>query len=123
MDRIFLAVVGIAYFVLAIWCAVLPAETSKAVGFELKPGSGQSEFLTVYGGLEFGLGMIFLWALYRPAEVAFPLFVCLVIHGGLVLFRSVGFFLYTGIPSTTYILATTEWVVFLIAAALSWRKA
>ena len=51
MERIFLTVIGVAYLLLAAWCTFAPARTSQAVGFDLKPGSGQSEFLVVYGGL------------------------------------------------------------------------
>ena len=123
MTRIFLAVVGVAYILLAGWCAFMPEKTSKAVGFTLQPGQGQSEFLTVYGGLELALGIIFLWPLYRPEQVAFPLLVCLVIHGCLVLFRSAAFVVYSGFPTTTYLLAATEWVIFLAAAFLFWRQA
>jgi len=57
-TKIFLAVVGVAYIVLAAWCAIRPDQTSSSVGFELKPGAGQSEFLVVYGGLELGLALI-----------------------------------------------------------------
>lgn len=100
----------------------MPDKTSKTVGFTLQPGSGQSEFLTVYGGLELALGIAFLWPLYRPAEVAFPLFLCLLLHGCLVLFRTAGFFLYSGISTTTYPLAATEWIIFIGAAILFWGK-
>lgn len=44
MPRIFLAIVGLAYILLAAWCSLMPDKTSKAVGFTLQPGSGQSEF-------------------------------------------------------------------------------
>ncbi len=122
MERIFLGIVGAAYFLLAGWCSIMPDKTSRAVGFTLQPGSGQSEFLTVYGGLELALGIAFLWPLYRPTEVAFPLFLCLLIHGCLVAFRTVGFVFYSGIPTTTYALAATEWIIFIGAAILFWRK-
>ena len=122
MARIFLAIVGAAYILLAGWCSLIPDKTSKAVGFTLQPGSGQSEFLTVYGGLELALGIAFLWPLYRPAETAFPLFLCLLIHGCLVAFRTAGFVLYTGIPTATYGLAATEWIIFIGAAILFCMK-
>jgi len=67
MARIFLAIVGAAYLVLAGWCALMPDKTSRAVGFSLQTGSGQSEFLTVYGGLQLSLGLAFLWPLLRPS--------------------------------------------------------
>jgi hypothetical protein len=121
MARVFLAFVGAAYLVLAAWCAILPDTTSASVGFTLQPGSGQSEFLTVYGGLQVAIGLAFLWPLYRPSEIALPLFLCLLIHGCLVAFRTVSFSLYSGIPATTIVLAATEWTIFMGAAILSWK--
>jgi len=122
MTKIFLALVGVAYLGLAGWCSIQPAKTAKAVGFTLQPGSGQSEFITVYGGLELALGLVFLWPLFRPDEIAFPLFVCLVVHASLVLFRTISFGLFTGMETTTYYLALTEWIIFLGSAYFFWRK-
>jgi hypothetical protein len=51
MARIFLAIVGAAYILLAAWW------------------SGRSEFLTVYGGLELARGITFLRPQYFPADV------------------------------------------------------
>ena len=122
IARFFLAFVGFAYIGLGVWCAVAPQKTSKAVGFALQRGQGQSEFLTVYGGLEVALGLLFLWPLYRSEEVAFPLLACLVVHACLVLFRTAGFFIYTGFETTTYVLASIEWIICLGAAALFFWK-
>ncbi len=58
MVRIFLAIVGPAY-PFAAWCSLMPEKTSMIVGFTLQPGSGQSEFLNVDGGLELALGIAF----------------------------------------------------------------
>ena len=119
IARSFLGLVGAAYLGLGIWCAVAPEQTSTAVGFELRPGQGQSEFLTVYGGLEVALGLMFLRPLYKRDELASSLLTCLLIHGCLVVFRTVGFVIYTGFQPTTYGLAGLEWAIFLAAAALS----
>ena len=43
VSRIFLTAVGITYLYLACWCSLMPVQTSQLVGFDLKPGSGQSE--------------------------------------------------------------------------------
>lgn len=109
------------YVLLGVYCSILPSRASKAVGLEITPGSGQSEFLTVYGGLEVGLGLIFLWPLFRPAELEFALRACLIVHACLVLFRTVGFFAYTNFDPTTYKLAAGEWVILLFSAFLWWR--
>ncbi|WP_116344540.1 hypothetical protein [Blastopirellula marina] len=122
MARIFLTIVGTVYLLLAAWCSFSPEHTSKVVGFTLQPGSGQSEFLTVYGGLEFALGLAFLWPLYRPTDVESPLLLCLLIHGCLVAFRTAGFLVFSDIPADTYSLATAEWIIFLFAAILVRRK-
>lgn len=118
-ERIFLAVVGVAYLVLAVWCSLRLGQTSQSVGYSLTPGSGQSEFLVVYGGLELGLGIVFLLPLYDTERTAFALIACLIIHACLVLFRSTSLFLYSGIHTTTYVLAVVEWLIFLGALALT----
>jgi hypothetical protein len=122
VARVFLAIVGAAYLALAAWCAILPDTTSNSVGFTLQPGSGQSEFLTVYGGLQVAIGLAFLWPLYRPSDTTLPLFLCLLTHGCLVIFRTLSFGLYSGVPATTIVLAATEWTIFMGAAILAWRS-
>jgi hypothetical protein len=118
-ERVFLAVVGVAYLMLAAWCSLRPGPTSQSVGFTLTPGSGQSEFLVVYGGLELGLGIAFLLPLYDVTWTSFALLTCLIIHACLVLFRSTSFFLYSGIHTTTNVLAVVEWLIFLGSLALT----
>jgi hypothetical protein len=122
ISRFYLAFVGVAYIGLGIWCAVAPGKTSKAVGFDLRPGQGQSEFLTVYGGLEVALGLLFLWPLYQKGDLAFSLTACLVVHACLVLFRTLAFFIYTGFDSTTYGLAAVEWVILLLTTVLFFMR-
>lgn len=122
MTRLFLAAVGILYAYLSGWCSLRPEQTSALVGFDLRPGSGQSEFLVVYGGLELGMACVFVWPLWRPKQLDASLLACLLIHGCLVIFRSVSFALYSDIQPMTYKLAAGEWVIFLISASLSCRK-
>ena len=119
MARKFLAAVGIAYLGLGLWCAVLPERSSDAVGFTLQPGQGQSEFVTVYGGLEVGLGLVFLWPVLSREDITVALRTCLLVHLGLVIFRTIAFSRFSGFETTTYALATTEWLILLTSAALS----
>jgi hypothetical protein len=119
MVKVFLGIVGFAYLALALWCSLSPESTARAVGFTLTPGAGQSEFLTVYGGLEFAIGVLFLWPFVQRSDPKYPLIVCLVIHASLVAFRSLGFVLFDGLGGATYSLAATEWVIFTGAAILT----
>lgn len=52
MLRSYLSVVAGIYFALAVWCSLDPETTTRTVGFERIGGSGRSEFLVIYGGLE-----------------------------------------------------------------------
>lgn len=122
VSRVFLAAVGFIYLYLACWCSLLPIQTSQLVGFDLKPGSGQSEFFVIYGGLELALAVIFLIPLIRSKQIENSLLVCLIVHACIVLFRSVSFFLYTDIQPMTRKLAFYEWLIFLGAAALVWAE-
>ena len=113
MTRVFLAIVGIAYLVLAVWCALKPGQTSNSVGLTLQPGSGQSEYLVVYGGLQLGLGLLFLWPLLQHETERTVLLACVLIHASLVLMRLISLMIYPGIQTTTYALAVVEWAIFL----------
>jgi hypothetical protein len=121
MPRIFLTVVGLLYLALATWCTLAPRQTSQKVGFDLHPGSGQSEFLVIYGGLELALALLFLAPLVRPNTLSHSLWACLIVHGCLALFRAASFLLYRDIPATTVRLSIAEWVIFLVSAWLVWR--
>lgn len=116
--RIFLTVVGLLYLYLAAWCSIDPAETSKLVGFTLQPGSGQSEFLVIYGGLELAMAILFLRPAIQASSTRSSLLACLVIHACLVAFRSVSLFLYDDISAMTHKLAIGEWILFLASASL-----
>lgn len=123
VSRIFLAIVGLTYIYLSVWCSLQPVQTSQLVGFDLKPGSGQSEFLVIYGGLELGLALLLLWPFVRPKQLQTSLQICLIVHACLVLFRTASFLMYTGISSMTRNLAFYEWLIFLAAAGLVWKEA
>lgn len=121
IEKIFLSVVGTAYLVLAIWCMIAPGTTAQAVGFELQSGSGQSEYLVVYGGLQLGLGCFFIWPVFwKPEVISVAIVASLFIHTALVLLRSVSFLLYEDLGGTTLVLASVEWSI-LISTLLVWR--
>lgn len=118
-QRIFLAVVGAAYVLLAAWCAVKPQQTSASLGYSLTNGSGRSEYFVIYGGLQAALGLMFLWPLWNPTVTAAALGACLILHGAIVVFRSTSFVLYGDVQTMTYMLAGGEWAI-LIGAAIVW---
>lgn len=118
IAKIYLSIVALIYLGLAIWCSVQPSVTSQKVGFELKGGSGHSEFMTVYGGLEFGIALVLLASLFRSDTLTFGVLACVLIHASLVVFRSISFFCFSGIEDLTYKLAIGEWVITLLGIAI-----
>jgi hypothetical protein len=121
MHKIFLTIVGLLYLSLALWCSFSPGTTSQVVGFELIPGAGQSEFLAVYGGLEFGMALLFLAPWVRPETLKHSLWACILLHLGIVVFRTIGFLQYGAMEGATMKLAAGEWVILLVASWLaSW---
>lgn len=101
------------YMALGIWCAVAPATTSEKVGLTRIGEAGNSEFFTVYGGLEVGIGLALLILAASSSTTLAGVVACLAIHGGLVLFRSISFALYDAAHGFTLRLAIGEWVIFL----------
>lgn len=118
IAKAYLLVVSLLYFGLAIWCSVSPATTSNKVGFDLRGGSGQSEFMTVYGGLEFGIALVFALSMFRDTTVNYGVLACVIIHASLVVFRSISLLIYQGLDPFTYRLAIGEWVVALAGLAV-----
>jgi hypothetical protein len=114
-TNLFLAAVGGLYLALSVWCSIAPGTTSEKVGFAIESGAGQSEFLTIYGGLELGLALFFLLPLFKTRFQESALWFCTILHGCLVLFRSASFALFSDIGGMTYKLAIGEWVIFLIS--------
>jgi hypothetical protein len=118
--KLFLTLVGFLYLALSLWCSLSPEATSQKVGFERIGDTGRSEFLTVYGGLEFGLALVFLLPWFSRGFLQPALWSCMLIHGSLVGFRTISFALFPNVSSMTYQLAAGEWVIFLVSLLLLW---
>lgn len=109
-----LLLIGIAYFGLGLWCGFDPEGTSQSIGYAFSHAGAHSEYFTVYGGLDIGIGVgLIAGALkkeWKPGIVAMGFF----ISGGLVLFRTVAFFLYSPTQTVIYVLAVVEWIFLLL---------
>ena len=114
IAKLYLLATAALYGGLALWCSLAPAATSKKVGFELKGGSGESEFMTVYGGLEFGIALVFGLAALKDSTVNYGVVACILIHASLVVFRTLSFFVYKDIGPFTYRLAVGEWAITVL---------
>lgn len=83
----FLWLNALMYVAFAAWCTLLPTKTSEAIGFAFTKASGKSEYITVYGGLEMGLALFFLFAALSPSLRTAGLLFALLLYGCLALWR------------------------------------
>lgn len=121
MDRAYLFLNAALYVLFALWCAVSPDKTASAVGFTFRSGSGKSEFIAVYGGMELGFAVFFALTALSPALRPAGILFSLCFYGGIVLFRLYSFTTVTGIERPTYILASLEAILLIAAIILKLR--
>ncbi len=106
------------YIGLALWSTAAPERVGRLVGLAFATPSGKSEFLTVYGGLEFGAGLFFAAAAAKPELRQAGLLFGLLFYAGLVAWRIPSLLIIKDISRPTYILATTEALLFAASLAL-----
>ena len=116
-----LTVLGAAYIALGLWCAASPESTAASVGFSLTGGSGRSEWVTVYGGLQTGLGIAMIVCGLTPNLKLGGLAFAAIFSCGLVLFRTPTL-LALQVKPLTYGFAATEvlsaaWLIYAYFAA------
>ena len=121
-TSLFLGTTGLLYLALAIWCAFQPVATAAKVGFDLRGAAGYSEFITVYGGLEFGLAAFLLVGAVHSGFCRPVLACCILIHASLVVFRTASLVLVNtqelgDLPALTWQLAAGEWLILLLGLA------
>ena len=120
IAKSYLIATALIYTALAIWCSLQPAITSEKVGFTLQGDSGKSEFMTVYGGLELGLALVLFACVFRPEFTSPGVLACVLIHGSLVVFRTISLVLYPAVEPLTWRLAAGEWGILLAGCAILW---
>lgn len=121
MDRLYLFLNAALYVLFALWCTAAPEKTASAVGFTFRSGSGTSEFIAVYGGMELGFAAFFLLAALSPTLRPAGILFSICFYGGIVLFRAYSFATVAGIERPTYILASLEAALLIAALILKFR--
>ena len=121
MLTIYLWLNAVMYLGLGVWCTVLPDKTSAWIGFAFAKPGARSEYITVYGGMEFGLGVFFLLCALNSAWRDAGLLLGLCLYGGLALWRIYTFLTIdgiTGFPRIAFVLEAT----LFVAAIVLWLR-
>lgn len=88
MLSLYLLINALLYLIFGIWCAVAPSWTASAVGLSYINYQGYAEYVAVYGGLEFGIGVFFVICFLKQNLRYAGLVLGLSFYGGLAVFRT-----------------------------------
>ena len=88
IATIYLGINSLLYFIFALWCAFFPDFTSQAVGLSPVGDKGMAEYTAVYGGLEFSLGLFFLFCAISQKYTEVGMLFSVFLYVSLALFRS-----------------------------------
>jgi hypothetical protein len=113
MIAAYLWVNAVLYIGLAVWCTVRPALSAQSLGFVSLDASGRSEYLTIYGGLQMGLGLAFAIAAWKPALQPVGLAFALSLYAPIVLWRLVSVGAHGPVTSLTLAVAGLETLLLL----------
>ncbi len=121
MVNVYLWLNAAMYLLLGVWCTVLPERTSAAIGFGFEKPGARSEYITVYGGLEVGLGVFFALAALNASWREAGLLLALCLYAGLALWRAYTFLTISGVTGFPRIAFALESGLF-IAALILWLR-
>lgn len=117
MSAAYLWFNALAYALLALWCTLRPASTSEALGYLSLSPSGQSEYATIYGGLQWGLALLFALFAMKPELRRTGVLAAILLYAPIVLYRQVSLAQNAPVETLTYAVAVLE-VILLVAAVL-----
>lgn len=110
---------ALMYAAFGLWCALRLDGTAHNLGYTALSNSGRSEYLTVYGGLQWGLGLAFAWLAFKPELHRTGLLVAMALYAPIVLHRSISLLRFGPVETLTRAVAGLE-VVMLAAAVALW---
>lgn len=106
------------YLGLALWCTARPDATARSLGFGPLSADGRTEFLTIYGGLEFALAVGYACLAWQPLAWPAGLLFSAILYGSLVAWRLFAIWKHRPQSPTIRKLAIGEVVLFLIPLVL-----
>lgn len=117
MTTAFLYLNAAIYFAFSLWCTLAASTTAQSLGFLSMSPSGKAEYLTVYGGLQMGLAIIFGWTAWS-GELRFGLIVAMALYAPLVLWRVGALSVHGPLAPVTLYVAGLELAMLIVAGVL-----
>jgi hypothetical protein len=118
MAALYLYANAAIYAIFALWCAFRLDGTSAKLGYTALSNSGRSEYFTVYGGLQWGLALIFLYTAMRPELQRPGIVIAIALYAPIVLHRVISLVRFGPVESLTKMVAGLEIAMLAIALVL-----
>lgn len=106
--RAYLLANAALYALFAVWCTIKPASTATSLGYLTRNAAGESEYLVIYGGLQFGLAAFFWWTARETSTYATGLVFALCLYAPIVVYRVITVIKGWPIPGLTLSVAALE---------------
>jgi hypothetical protein len=119
---IYLYLNALLYAVFAVWCTLRWPSTSHALGYAGLNDSGRSEYLVIYGGLQWGLAVLFLLLGNRSEFHALGLWVSLGIYVPIVAYRWITIAVWPRVSGMTLAVAGLETALLVGASVILWMR-
>jgi hypothetical protein len=120
IRNLWFALNGILYLLLGLAFFFGFETISDNIGFKVDSGSAAIELVTVFGGLELALGLLFIYALFDRRLTSFAIQMLIFTYTAFTLGRLIGISQYEVTDTLTYYLLGVElsgsvisWVLFL----------
>ncbi len=95
---------GVLYLASGLWCAFQVELAADYLGFNLLTDMGKSEFFSVYGGLQIGIGVAMLASSFKPDYLEACVYFSAIFSGFLALFRVCSFLLFDEVDAFAFML-------------------
>lgn len=122
LAAMYLYLNAVLYAVFAIWCTWRWQSTAQSLGYVGLNDSGRSEYLVIYGGLQWGLAVLFWLLAHRSEFHALGLWVSLGIYVPIVIYRWVSIMVWRDVSGLTLAVALMETALLIGAALLLWVR-
>jgi hypothetical protein len=116
--KVLLALNGLMFLGYGVVCLIDPSLPAGYAGMELPNASAANEVAAMYGGLQFGIGVLFLRTAMRPTLISGGLLAMALLIGSLATARAFGLLVHGTSPyniaaffyeSITAVLAVVAW--------------
>lgn len=118
LTTIFLYVNAALYAVFALWCTAARERTAQSIGYLQRSNAGNSEYLTVYGGLQWGMAVMFATLAAHAAPESLAQSICVGLYVPIVAYRWITIVRFAPVGGMVKGVAVMETLLLVAALAL-----